>query len=195
MIADLAIQMVEPQRVRCIGVDLQPYSLGHYFILRAMGNSFAVCGFPLYADLISAAFVCAHTWEENQKLLRSRWRRSMRLRVWGILAGKFNIIAQSAILFSHIYESSKLPETASNGGVRHLLSEWHTRLFVYLRGIGYSDSQILNMPLATAQTLFIAYLEDEDKVTFKSRQRLEVEAEMTRIVEEMEADDRKEFAA
>jgi hypothetical protein len=194
MIADFATQMVDPPRVRCIGVDLLPFSVGHELLLRKIGNAFVVGGFPTYEHLVSAAFICAHTWEENQKLLRSRARRWLTLRAWGMAAGKFDVAAQTVALFDYIRHAREIPETkpAKGSGVRHLVSEWDARLFAYLRLIGYSDSEILNMPLQRANLLFVAHLEEAGLMECRSRRDLRVEEQMIRLVEEMERAGAKE---
>ncbi len=195
MNADFASVMVQPPRVRCIGVELLPFSLGHLLLLRATGSRYVRGECPLFDDLIAGAFICAHSWEENQRLLHAPLRRWLRLKVWGLFAGKFDVLSQLLTLHWHIANATRLPEQAkasSNSGVRYLCSEWETRLFAYLKSIGYSDREALNMPLALAHKLFVAYLEENDLATFKSRRDDEIEDRMTRIVEEMEAADATE---
>lgn len=194
MTADFATLLVEPPRVRCLGVVLQPFALGHLLTLRAIGSRFVIGEFPLFEDLIAGAFICAHTWEENQMLLRSKWRRNARLKMWGWLAGRFDVPANLVALDSHIRSGQELAETVKSRGAstRYLVSEWEARLFAYLRSIGYSDSEILNMPLLRAHALFVAYLEENNLMEFKSRRAIAVEDRMTQLVEEME---REAFSA
>jgi hypothetical protein len=193
MIADFATIMVDPPRVRCIGVDLLPFSLGHLLMLHKLENRFVVGGFPHYEDLISAAFVCAHTWEENQRLVNS-WRARWILWAWGKMAGRFEIPSQIITLHQAIRSAVEMPRQrkTSRGGTRGIISEWETRMFHQLRVLGYSDSEILNMPYARAQKLFIAHLEETDAMKFMSQAELANEKAMTDIVEQME---RGEIAA
>lgn len=188
MNADFASVMVSPPRVRCIGVGLQPFTFGHWLLLRATGSRFSTGEFPLYEDLIAGAFICAHTWEENQALLRSPLRRWLRLKVWGWLAGRFDVVKELVTLAAHVRDGAELPEQAKarGGGVRYLISEWDTRLFAHLLSLGYSESAALNMPLMKANKLFVAYLEESGLGEFKSKRALDREDEMTRLVEEME---------
>lgn len=202
MIADFATQMVEPPRVRCIGVELQPFSLGHYLILREMGNAFLVpkC-VPPYEHFSAAAFVCAHTWEQYHRLNRwyLQWWMLLQVRAWGRMAKKFNVLKEILSLKDYIQSQMDLPEKArSRGGTRYLFSDWETRLFCYLRSIGYTESQALNMPLSRANLMFCAHLEESGTMEFKSRRQYSVEDRMTRIVEEMEKADKADkegFAA
>jgi hypothetical protein len=193
MIADFATTLVDPPRVRCLGVEMLPFSLGHLLTLRAMGNRFVTGEFPIYDDLISAAFVCAHTFEENQKLMRQPRRRWLRLKVWGAFAGKFQLVTQLLVMRRHIEEACAMPETRKvKGEVRYLYSEWETRLYAHLLALGHAPSAALNMPLLLANKLFIAHLEETNAVAFKSVVELAREKAMNDIVERME---RGEIAA
>lgn len=189
MIADFASVMVDPPRVRCLGVDLLPFSLGHLLTLRFIGSSF-ITSQPLPVDLAATAFVCSHTWEQNQKRLRTPARSAFTLSLWGLMTRKMSKKEASEVLHRYISEQLELPETkrakGSGGGVKYLLSEWETRLFSHLRMLGYNDSEALNMPIALAHILFVAQLEKDDAMTFKTRHDMAVENEMNRILERME---------
>lgn len=191
MIADFATQMVDPPRVRCLGVVVKPFCIGHLLILRAMENRFASSEFPAYEDLISAAFVCAHSWEENQKLLRARLRRWLFLKVWGLLAGKFNVAQETIQLFAYIQKCVEIPETKKSSGsvVRYLFSDWETRVLSHLKSIGYTESEALNMPIGKANFLFVSHLEESGKMEFQSKRDTAVRGVMNSIVEKMEQED------
>lgn len=195
MIADLATEMVEPPQPRCIGVPLKPFTLGHLLLLRRIRNSYVLGEYPQYQDLISAALICTHTWEENLKLLSSPLRRWLTMKLWGLLAGKFNVAVQTIVLLQHIQHGQEMADIKrTTGGVRYLVSEWETRLYAYLRTLHYTESEILNMPLRLANMLFVTHLEEDGLMDFRSR-RDEVQAErMTKIVEEMERADKEGFA-
>lgn len=188
MIADFAAQMVDPPRVRCLGVEMKPFSLGHSLLLWRIRNRFATRETPAFEDLVSAAFICAHSWEENQKLLRSPFRRWLTLKIWGLMAGKFDVAENIVSMQAYLNEANRIPEQRKGrGGTRELFADWYTRLFNYLRFIGYDDSQILNMPIARANLMFCAWLEHEEAATFKSRSAIAREDLMTRILEQEEA--------
>lgn len=187
MIADFASSMVEPLRVRCLGVQLRPLSLGHVLILRHLGNSF-VTDCPQVADLPVAAFVCAHGWRENVRKLRKPGTVAKLFRLWGFLTRRVDKAAEAAALHAHIAEAMELPEMKRErgGGVRYLVSEWETRLFMHLREMGYSDDEALDLPLARAHLFMVAKLEEEGAVNFKSRRDMHLERMRLDIVEQME---------
>lgn len=166
---DFASAMVQPGAVRCIGIPLKPFSLGHLLLLRQMGSVFVTGGQHTYQDFISSAFICVHDWEQNQRLLRSLLRRWLFCKVWAALAGPFNIPIQAQVLAAHINDAREIPEqkTGKPGATRYLHSEWDTRIYKFLRSIGCGQIESLDMPLAVANALFIAHLEEEEKASFK----------------------------
>jgi hypothetical protein len=155
--------MVQPATVRCIGVELCPFSLGHHFILHHEQSPFVVGGrFPLYDDLILAAFVCSNTWQENLDMRRAPFRRWLRAWAWGRLAGKFDVAAELVKMATYVRDAEQTPEAKRQKGcsVRYIFSDWYTRLHAHLISLGFTEYQALDMPLAKANRLFIAHLEE-----------------------------------
>lgn len=187
MIADFASIMVEPPRVRCLGVQLRPFSLGHALVLRHLGNSF-ITETPTAADLPVAALVCAHGWRENVRKLRKPRRLVRLMRLWGWLTRKMNKGEEARALHAYISEQMELPEMKRErgSGVRYLVSEWETRLFMHLRAMGYDDEQALDMPLARAQLFMVAKLEEDGAASFKTRRELALDRYKLDLLEQME---------
>jgi hypothetical protein len=192
MIADFASVMVDPPRVRCLGVELLPFSLGHFLTLRQIGSTF-IENEATPDDLSVTAFVCAHSWEENQRLLRSPLRSRITMLIWGWLTRKFNQREHARALFDYITEQLSLPEIKQqNGGsVRYLASAWETRVFAHLRFLGYSDSEALNMPLARAHLLWVQKLEADREMNFKTPHDYSREEKVRPLLEEMERQEAK----
>jgi hypothetical protein len=190
MIADFASVMVDPPRVRVLGVDLLPLSLGHVLALRFLGSSFLWIE-PQQADLSPTAFVCINSWRENMKYLRSPRLSAAMMRLWGFKTRRHDKKAASAVLHAYIAAQMELPEVKRQRGgvVKYLLSEWETRVFAHLRLLGYSDEAALDMPLARAHVLFCAQLEKDDAMTFKTRHDFAREDAMRDILERMERGD------
>ena len=146
---------------------MRPFSLGHRLMLEQIESSF-VCGtFPGYGDLIATAFICAHSWEENQKLMRSPLRRWLTLRVWGALAGKFNIPAAILALHAYVRDGSEFPEVQEKPGeMRQLAMPHAARLYLFLRRSGFGDVEAMNVPLAVANMLYAADAEQAGRMDF-----------------------------
>jgi|GEM_PF-4011282 len=164
-----ASAVVQPNPVRCIGVPLKPFSLGHLLLLRQMESAFVIGGRCSYPDFIATAFICVHSWEENLRLLRQPFRRWLFCKVWSLLAGQFNVPIQVQVLAHHINAARETPEQKSGkpGCTRYLHSEWETRIYKFLRSIGCEHVEALDMPLAVANALFISQLEEDEKAEFK----------------------------
>lgn len=163
---DFASALLSPPQPVCIGVRLRPFSLGHKLLLQDMDSAFVTGRFPGHEDLIAAACVCAHTWEENLRLRESRLRRWLLLKTWGLLAGKFDIIAATATLLYYVRSSDYFPETEPppRNSCRELSSPYEARLYLLLRGLGFSESEAMNMPLAAANLLYASEGETEGKI-------------------------------
>ena len=184
-----ASAMVQPPTVRCIGIELLPFSLGHLLILEHCGSGFVNEQDVTFCDLIEAAFVCAHTWEQNLSLARKPFRRWLRLKAWGIFAGKFNIAIAERAMRLHIETARSIPsqKRPQSGACRYLASEWTTRLYKFLRANGIAHSEALNMPLCIAQKMLVAELEETEKAEFHAVRDDPITRAMARALDEAEA--------
>ena len=174
---DFATALIAPATPRIIGVPMRPFALGHRLLLEQIQSSF-VCGtFPGYGDLISTAFICAHTWRENQKLMRSPLRRWFTLRIWGIFAGKFNIPVAILALHRYVKDGSDYPEVQEKPGDMKQLAMPHlARLYLFLRTHGFGEHEAMDMPLVAANILYCAEAEQAGRLdmvtdTFKDMVR------------------------
>lgn len=146
-------------------------------MLEEVGSSFASGTFPGYDDLVAGAFVCAHTWEENQMLLRSPFRRWLRLRTWGVFAGKFDVPAAVLAFHAYVRDGAEFPDVVSKPGEMKALAMPHlARLYLFLRGNGFSETEAMNMPLRVANLLYCAEAEQAGRLelvtdTFKEMVR------------------------
>ena len=193
MSLDFASNIIAPPRPRCIGVAMQPYCLGHHLRLTAAESPFVTGkGFPGYEDLILAALICAHTWDEGEQLLRSRWRMWFTLKVWGFFAGNFDVLESLAAMAKHVRESLQIPETKTQkkGSVRHLFSDWETRLYTFLRSHGLSHVEAMNTPMTIANLMFCAHMEETGGMEFKSKLDYDIDDALTRACDEGELAER-----
>lgn len=169
MEADFASAVVPSTPVRCIGVPLKPFSLGHLLLLKKMESSFVSGGGTTYPDFIAAAFVCVHSWDENLRMIQRPFRRWLFCKVWSFLAGRFNVPIQAQVLAHHINSAREMPESKPGkpGATRYLFSEWETRIYKLLRSIGLSNVEAMDAPLAMANAILVAQLEEDEKAEFK----------------------------
>jgi len=144
---------------------MRPFALGHRLMLEQIENGFTSGIFPAFADLVSGAFICAHTWEENLKLNASTWRRWLRLKVWGVFAGKFDVPTAMLAFHGYVRDGDVFPETRDTPGeMRQLSAPRLARLYLFLRAHGFSESEAMNLPMNAANILYAAKAEQEGKI-------------------------------
>jgi hypothetical protein len=182
--------MVQPPTVHCVGVEMRPFSLGHYLLLSHERSPFVSDGaLPLFGDLIYAAFVCRHGWRDNLALRRSRFGRLVILRTWGLLMRRFNIAEEIARMALYVRGAMEMPPVKETDNGRYLFSDWSTRVFAHLLSLGYTEAQAMDTPLAVANRLFIAHIEQAGLAEFKVKRDDKYTRAMSRI---LDAEDEKE---
>ena len=67
-------------RGRCLGLPLEPLTLGHAFLL--LDYDVDVLQPRDFGELLISVFVCAHPWRESKRIIRS-WRTKLFLMWWG----------------------------------------------------------------------------------------------------------------
>jgi hypothetical protein len=172
--AEFVRALLSSPQPKIIGVRMKPYALGHSVLLTEIDSAFVAGRFPTFEELIAAAFICAHSWEENQTLLRSRLKRWATLKVWGTLAGKFDIPSATISMLQHIrsgdvYPDTEPPEHPEN--VRELSSPAIARTYLFLRASGFSESEAWNMPCNVANWLHASKAEEDGRITLMTQKR------------------------
>lgn len=172
-----ASAIVNPPQPIIIGARMQPYSLGHHLLLSHFRSAFVTReGFPQFEDLIAGAFVCANTWEENQKLLRAPFRRWFTLKVWGLFAGKFDVARAIVALSRYIADGERYPveieNPTSDQSSRQLYAPTSARLYRFLRASGFTETEAMNMPLPVAKFMDAATAEEAGTLEIQSLQRI-----------------------
>lgn len=161
---DFALALLSAPTPKIIGVGMRPFSVGHSLLLEQIESSF-VCGtFPTYDDLVSTAFICAHDWRENKKLLRSPLRRWMTCWLWGKLAGNFDIAKAVIELHQYIQDGNEFPEVRKKDGMRSLSMPHSARLYTFLRGLGMGEDESMNFPMRAANILYCAEQEQTGRL-------------------------------
>lgn len=164
--------LLSPPQPVIIGVRMRPFTLGHSALLHQIDSAFVNGTFPHFAELLAAALICAHTWEENRRM--GRIRRLLTMWVWGRLAGKFDVPNATIAMFQHIRSGDEYPETEppeKPEAVRELAAPPVTRIYTFLRASGFSESEAWNMPLNAANWMHASVMEEEGKITLLSSRR------------------------
>ncbi len=176
MESDFAGSLLDAPQPTIIGVRMRPFSLGHKMLLARIGSAFVTRAmFPTFDDLISTTCICAHTWEENQKLLRSKWRQRITLRVWGTFAGRFDVPGAVVALWRYVNVGMSYPvdiDPPKQGEGRELCAPSSARLLLFLRRSGFSETEAMNLPLPFAHWLDAAGAEEDGKLNLVSRRTM-----------------------
>lgn len=157
-----------PEPPRCIGIQLRPYSFGHHVSLRAYDSTFLTGRIPVFSDLILGVFICSQTWAGWQEW-KSSWKFPVFLKLWGWMAGKFDVPKEAERFAQYIKEGETCPELIIPDKARALTAAWEARLKLFLiRQLGISSEAVMDYPLALAWQEYCAYGEQEDHLTLLS---------------------------
>ena len=161
-----------PEPWRILGIQLRPFSLGHYLKLRQLGNAFvsdgasnaamsdlllgiAVCSMSSNPDPASDEFWCWLNQPPGSSLFAKLFRRKqltpaeLDVMHWGRVAGKFDLADKAKLFADYIAAHSEVPaywvlEEAKNTSGAH----WSQAVIAGLCAeCGYSQWEAYNAPL------------------------------------------------
>ncbi len=156
-----------PKPTRCLGLLLNPYSLGHALTLQAHDNSF-LRREPSYEDLIHGVFVCSQSWESYTEKERSPFL-GMFLKFWGFRTRKANLLREIQIFQDYIIDGNFFPEVNTPSKGRTMVCPWIARLKVELMiELGLSETEVLNRPLALSNIEYCAIGETNGTISMFS---------------------------
>jgi hypothetical protein len=156
----------KPDDWRIFGVGLRPYSVGHELLLSHIKGAEASLPFVL-----AAVFICAQTYERAIAGLDWRWRLWA---LWVTLRCRFNrslAASRAAMLADYMAEPIKqLPGLWRNSKSSRTCTTPLPLLLKLdlMQHYGYSEREVLNMPLAQAMWERYAWLESEGAIEFVS---------------------------
>jgi hypothetical protein len=172
---DNYLQASIQEPVNVLGLNLNPFSLGHLFLMRRYEcpfasddpNEMAGCG-----DLMLACVICSRTYEEFLEFIHdidfkwlnewdkkvSKWFRKKQLDALEEFQ-KFNNYRQTALYIPYVSPTSSDPGTPSG-------AHWSMTIYQFMtKELGYTTSEALNMPLAQAIVEYYKALETMGCVT------------------------------
>ena len=170
---------------RCIlRLPMQAYSIGHELILTTKRNTLLSANVSEFQSLpqpqqiqalISAAYVCSQTWEQNNhvsygfwsNLLDSRrwkrWERAISGVNWAVEIADFRNYRQAGSLCPPLTDN-RFSESSSDGDAgRTYGSPFMARLVNYLRQSMVPESVLMDYPLGRAAFEYFAYLEEQQR--------------------------------
>lgn len=178
-----------PEPPRIIGLQLRPYSLGHHVALHAYDSSFVKGSPDLFSDMILGVFICSQSWADWEAW-RQSWKLPVFLKLWGKLAGKFDVKKEAERFTTYVHEGSFCPEAVTPTKGRELGAPWEARIQLFLlRELRLKFAGAMDFPLALAWQLYCAHHEAEGGM------RLLTEAEIQQLDEQKTPDHRNRMAA
>lgn len=179
-----------PEPVRCLGLLLKPFCLGHYMTLSRFDSAFVdeKERSVTREDVIFATLVCHFSYEDFYTFIGQKDAQKQ-LKRWGKKVGIFSIKEKSRILLEYIRKTEDIPgflilqnsEGEKSGG------HWSQAMLLVLTGeLGYTQSEALNCPLKKAFTDWLKFAENNGVLRFLN------EAEQEQL-ERLKEEEKKTF--
>ena len=143
-----------------LGLQLEPYSVGHALLLHRLGSPFISGGPVSMESLAEAVLVCAQPVEESLKTIRSRFK-SILFFFWARKIRKLNGRDELEKFQLWIGSQSTAPEILIDPKEksRSLSMPWPERIIVALLDHGVSEESAIAMPVADAERLVLTHAE------------------------------------
>jgi hypothetical protein len=163
-----------PDSVVLLGLKLKPLSLGHYILLRRLG-----CGFVSeestgisFEDVIVGVLVCSMSYSDFVEFAGSDTFRE-ELTNWSKKVEEmikadptFNIFECVGSYKSYMERGSEMPKfwDMDEANSRKSGSHWSIVLWQTLMKLGFTNEEVMNMPLSLSFDHFFRYAEQEGAV-------------------------------
>lgn len=198
-----------PEPVRCLGQQLEPYSLVHDMLLRQNRNFFILptaefdklnpTADQIIAQLFIGAYICRHAYPEvkaalarpDLKKIATKWRRQQ---------AKVDEAAEVRLFRKYCLAAQYCPEfeAIKRRGRRRYepRSPWLLILFrTLVEHLHFSRAEAFNCPLAEAQMLYLSHWESEGTIRILTDEEARVRAEKRRREAEQNDNDVHKAAA
>lgn len=186
-----------------MGRQLQPFSFGHFIILRRFNVGFVSDEEAKLTleDIIFSIYVCSHTYREcEEKIYRGKWTKEVT--EWGIEVRKqiqksvpegktiesvYIDFGDIASLFTAYIEHHTVRPMFK---VRHVgerepmeaNAEWYEGILKVLMGkCGYSHDEVMDLSFSRALYEYLSYKEQRGEITFLNDKQ---EQQVKKIIEE-----------
>ena len=131
----------------CLGLPLEPLTLGHIFLLRDYDVD--ALDPKDFGELILTVFVCSQPWRESRSAIR-RFRTKLFLSWWGFRVRKLKFADQVALLVAYLQRNIEHPEFVIGEHQKDCASPLPFRLLgVATRMLHQSWDTALDIPIRT----------------------------------------------
>jgi hypothetical protein len=164
--------VAEPFRI--LGLDLRPFSLGHFFHMRRHGVAFAADEptAPAIGDLVLAVLICSQTFDGFEQLLRDGKIERFVLR-WGRKIKQYDFIEKVKIFQRYQSAGCEAPpyweKDSENKSVTG--THWSQALkCCAVTNLGYGAGEVMDAPLARVLSDYYRWLEAEGHIQVMTRE-------------------------
>ncbi len=185
---DNYVQSLIPSPYTILGVQLRPFCLGHFFLMKRFECGFSsenpetVGGIP---DLILALAICSRRFEEFVELITEKPKELLEwVGYWGeqvkpaIKDGSINMFEKLAMFKHYMRDSVSVPLFAENNDDSDApLSGAHwtqSCLHILVSECGYNQTEALNIPLSRALADYYKVAEKNGNISFLSDDEVEM---------------------
>lgn len=184
-------EALNPRRFIICAMELRPFSLGHYVVLEQLHSPFITddpeAETELYngaAQFLMCLMVCSQTYEDNVAMLEDekRLKKSVKLVNKNLKKSmrkdkQWNLFHKIALFKEYIKYFTHIPvfqvESKSNRPPSGI--DWKQNLFTIAKNEwGYSDSEILNMPLRRLFFEWCSYAEKNGAIRVQNEMEMEL---------------------
>lgn len=174
-----------PVKYKLFGVDLQPFSMGHYLVLKRFDSPLIKTGAAmnlaqLIASLVLGVLVCSMTHKEFKSLdskkvdsclsaIRTRLKKERinpvhKLKLFNEYASVDDCVPQFELMGSESDESS--PKTL--GG------DWTENVIITMTRLGYSFDEVMELPLRVCLSHYFVFQQQEGNLRILTDEENEI---------------------
>jgi len=178
-----------PPRHRVLGIELEPLTLGHVFILHEIGNPLPSGEAPQLDDIGVAVAICSQPWQHSKLDVRRWWFRFYVGHLGAKLA-KLDVQKEAQAFWTYFSESLHRAFTKQSSDEKYemLGTPWFWSLLAMLRSrFHMSEDEALSYPVVRARAICTALDEMEGRCRLTSKDDEEMLAAMDSLRKESEA--------
>lgn len=155
-----------PPRTQVLGVQLRPFSLGHFLTLQCIGSPFVVGGDFKPLELIRAVYVCTLTFAQCLEFVDTQDEHAGAFAKWIQTLGPIDAVAKTEIFIRYLEEGQKIPNYEIQEREGEVFDTIWTppeqRMRVRLmKDLGLSETEIMDRPLALCWFDYLTLLEGD----------------------------------
>lgn len=155
----------------CLGLPLEPLSIGHLFLLADNSSPFIEGGRVTVVNLSDAVFICSQHWTKAESDSR-RWWFPWFLKLWARRSRKLDFGTEQKKFAAYFAEQTDFPLAKQDRrATREFGSPWWWRLLaIMMAEFNLSEKQAMDMQAMRAALLFSAKGEADGKLKLWNQQ-------------------------